>query len=87
MTDYFSGQYSANGFLKEGTDTCKEHSDISSESRFTDKLQKNRTRNMSEYTIFEYGNQLNGNDTDPFTRENREDCAIGQDLLGSHQPL
>ena len=42
---------------------------------------------MSEYTIFGYGNQLNRNDTDPFTRENREDCATGQDLLGSHQPL
>ena len=48
-TVYFSGQYSANAFLKGGTDTCKGHSDISSsESRFSDKLQKISTRTMPE---------------------------------------
>ena len=40
-TDYFSGQYSANDFLKGRTDTSKKQSDISSsESRFSDKSQK-----------------------------------------------
>ena len=40
-TDYSSGRYSANGFLKGGADTCKGHSDISSsESRFSDKSQR-----------------------------------------------
>ena len=40
-TDYVSGQYSANDFLRGRTDTSKEHSDISSsESRFSDKSQK-----------------------------------------------
>ena len=39
-TDYFSGHFSANDLLKEGTDPCKGHSDISSESRFSDKSQK-----------------------------------------------
>ena len=29
-TDYFSGPYSADGFLEGGADTCREHSDISS---------------------------------------------------------
>ena len=75
-TDYFSRWYSANSFLKWGTDTCKKHSDISSlESRFSDKTQKISTRTMSEYIIFGYENQLNRNDTDPSTREKREDCT------------
>ena len=37
-TDQFSGRYSANGFLKGGTDTSKGNSDtFLSESRFSDK--------------------------------------------------
>ena len=67
---------SADSFFKGGTDTCKEHFDISSlESRFSDKLQQISTQTIPEYTIFGYGNQLNRNDTDPSTRGRREDCV------------
>ena len=59
-TDYFSGRYSANGFIKGGTDTSKGHFDKSfSESRFSDKFKKISTQTMPEYTIFGYENQLN----------------------------
>ena len=65
-TDYFSGRYSANGFLKEGTDPCKVHSDISPESRLSDKSQKNNTRNISEYVIF--GNSSETTENIPFRK-------------------
>ena len=75
-TDYFSGRYTADGFVEGRAGTCKGHSDISSsESGFFDKSQKISTRTMSEYTIFGYGSQLNKNDTDPSPRERREDCG------------
>ena len=44
---------------------------------------KSKTRTMSEYTIFGYGNQLNRNDTDPSKREKkRKIVQQRQDLLG-----
>ena len=51
-TDYFSEWYSANVFLKGGTDTCKRLSNIfSSESGISDELRKISTRTMSQCTI------------------------------------
>ena len=43
---------------------------------------KSKTRTMSEYTIFGYGNQLNRNDTDPSKREKKEDCATAPGSTG-----
>ena len=40
------------------------------------------TRTISEHTIFEYGNQLNRNDTDPSTREKREDYETVPEFTG-----
>ena len=43
---------------------------------------KTITRTISEHTIFEYGNQLNRNDTDPSTREKREDYETVPEFTG-----
>ena len=50
--------------------------------RFLINRKKSKTRTMSEYTIFGYGNQLNRNDTDPSTTEKREDCATAPGSTG-----
>ena len=86
-TDYFSGRYSANGFLKGRIDTCKGHSYISSsKSRFSNKLQKISTQTSSEYTIFGYGNRLNVNDTDPSTGKKSRLCNSARIYWESNQP-
>ena len=58
------------------------HTLISMTPPFLVNCKKIITRTISEYTIFEYGNQLNRNDTDPSTREKREDYETVPESTG-----
>ena len=51
-------------------------------SRFSEKSRNMRTRILSRYTIFGYGNQLNRNDTNTSTREKRENFTTVPESTG-----